>query len=160
MAVDPARAVPVLTASTTVEAPPEAAFDLFTAGFGRWWPPEFSWSGAQGLTAMGMEPGIDGFLYERGPHGLRLDWGRVLEWDPPVRLAFTWQIGPDRVPVPDPALATEVEVRFQPAGHGLTSVEITHRGWERHGDAGAAYRADFSRAWPQALECLVEEALG
>jgi hypothetical protein len=24
-----------------------------------------------------------GFLYEKGPHGLRLDWSRVLAWEPP-----------------------------------------------------------------------------
>lgn len=28
----------------TVDLPPNAAFELFTAEFGTWWPAEFSWS--------------------------------------------------------------------------------------------------------------------
>jgi uncharacterized protein YndB with AHSA1/START domain len=33
-----------VTASVTVDTPPERAFELFTEGLGSWWPKEFSWS--------------------------------------------------------------------------------------------------------------------
>lgn len=147
-----------LWAEVVVQQPSETAFALFTLRFSSWWPPEFSWSGAGKLEGIGMEPRIDGFLYERGPYGLRLDWGRVTLWEPPERLRFTWQIGPDRVPVPDPAEATEVEVRFRPVDEGSSRVEVTHSYWDRHGDEAMRYRQDFSQAWPYALERLAAEA--
>lgn len=150
--------IPPLTADVVVPLDAEAAFDLFTAGFATWWPPEFSWSGAAHLQDIGIEPEVDGFLYERGPHGFRLDWGRVLVWDRPDVLAFTWQIGPDRLPVPDPAAASEVEVTFTAAEPGSTRITVTHGRWERHGPGGATYRENFAEAWPYALARLAEVA--
>ena len=150
--------VEALRAEAEVPLPPGDAFDLFVDGFARWWPREFSWSGADALEDIGIEPGLGRFLYERGPHGLRLDWGRVVEWEPPRRLGFTWQIGPDRVPVPDPDRATGVVVDFEPAGSASTTVVVVHRGWERHGEAGRRYRDDFRMAWPYALERLAAAA--
>ncbi|MFG2061660.1 SRPBCC domain-containing protein [Micromonospora sp. NPDC048871] len=77
-------------------------------------------------------------------------WGRVLIWDPPGRLVFTWQIGPDRAPVPDPALASEVEVQFTPAAAG-TLVEVTHRHFDRHGEAAEGYRQALTAGWSELL---------
>jgi uncharacterized protein YndB with AHSA1/START domain len=139
-----------LTAVANLTVPPEAAFEIFTDEFGRWWPPEFSWSGAELLTDMGL---LDGVLYELGPHGMQWDWGRVLRWEPGRRLVFSWQIGPDRVPVPRAEDATEVEVTFD----GST-VTVAHRGWERHGEAGAEYRKNFELVWPYALGRFAEYA--
>ena len=141
-----------VTASVTVPAPPERAFEVFTARFGDWWPREYTWS-HDVLEDIGIEPGEGGVCYERGPHGLRCDWGRVLTWDPPDRLAFTWQIGPDRVPVPDPARASEVAVRFLREGSG-TRVELQHRCFDRHGDGAADYAHGMGseRGWPLLLE--------
>jgi uncharacterized protein YndB with AHSA1/START domain len=141
-----------VTASVTVPAPPERAFEVFTARFGDWWPREYTWS-HDVLEEIGIEPHQGGICFERGPHGLRCDWGRVLVWDPPARLAFTWQIGPDRVPVPDPARSSEVAVRFLGEGTG-TRVELQHRCFERHGDGGAdyAHAMGAEQGWPLLLE--------
>ncbi|NIK59732.1 SRPBCC domain-containing protein [Kribbella shirazensis] len=137
-----------LTAEVEVPVPAAVAFELFTDEFGRWWPPEFSWSGADLLTDMGI---LDGVLYELGPHGLQWDWGRVLAWEPGRRFVFSWQIGPDRVPVPRAEDASEVEVTFDGS-----SVRVVHRGWERHGDAGDDYRENFEQVWPYALGRFAE----
>lgn len=147
-----------VTASVTVAAPPERAFEAFTSGFGDWWPRAYTWS-QDVLEAIGIEPGVGGVCFERGPHGLRCDWGRVLVWDPPARLAFTWQIGPDRVPVPDPDRCSEVAVRFQAEGSG-TRVDLQHRCFERHGEAGAAYAQGMAseQGWPFILERFAEHA--
>ncbi len=59
-----------------------------------------------------------GHCSERGPHGFRCDWGRVVTCEPPGKIAFTWQISPQRVPQPDPAQASLVEVRFDADGDG------------------------------------------
>jgi uncharacterized protein YndB with AHSA1/START domain len=139
--------------SSTVEVPlsPEQAFELFTEGFGGWWPREFSWS-QDALEEIGMETAKGGFLYEIGPHGFRVDWGRVLEWEPPHRLVFSWQISPARVPEPDPAKASEVQVRFEPTGDGAR-VELAHSGFERHGDGAAEYAEMMgAQGWPHALQ--------
>jgi uncharacterized protein YndB with AHSA1/START domain len=140
-----------VTAGTDVPLTCEEAFALFSSGLGSWWPPEFSWS-QDGLEEIGMEARPGGFLYEKGPHGLRLDWGRVLAWEPPDRVVFSWQISPERVPEPDPARASEVEVRFEPADSGCRLL-LQHRGFARHGDGGEGYAEMMgTQGWPYALE--------
>jgi uncharacterized protein YndB with AHSA1/START domain len=104
--------------AVTVPVPAEAAFAAFVDLAG-WWPPEYTWA-ADTLEAIGIEPREGGHCLERGPHGFTLHWGRVLAWEPPARLVFTWQIAPDRVPQPNPAKASEVEVRFLPVGDPAT----------------------------------------
>jgi uncharacterized protein YndB with AHSA1/START domain len=150
-------AVSALRESVTVPLRQEDAFALFTAGLATGWPRAFSWSGEKLLLDIGIEAEPGGRLFEIGPHGLRWDWGRVLRWEPPLRLVFTWQIGPDRVPEPNPDRASEVEVMFTPLGTGTgTSIEVEHRSWERHGEAAARYREQFLQAWPHALHQLAE----
>ena len=145
MDVDP------LEASVHVELAPELAFERFTAGFGAWWPAEFTWSQIGLLEWIGMDGRVDGLLSERGPHGFRVDWGRIVEWEPPTRLAFLWQIGADRVPVPDPARASTVTVTVEADADG-SRVRVVHDAWQRHGDGAQDYRDQFQQAWPMALE--------
>jgi uncharacterized protein YndB with AHSA1/START domain len=73
---------------------------------------------------------------------------------PPARIAFTWQISPQRVPQPDPARASLVEVRFTPEGDSGTRVELFHRHFSRHGDGADGYEAAMSspQGWPLLLE--------
>jgi uncharacterized protein YndB with AHSA1/START domain len=142
-----------------VEAPPTEAFAAFTEGIAIWWPRDFTWSG-QLLERIAIEPRVGGFCSEIGSGGMRLDWGRVSAWEPPHRLAFSWQVGPDRVPEVSPARASQVEVRFDPEGGNRTRVTLRHDGWERYGDAGAEYRERFdaSGAWPRMLEAYAAVA--
>jgi uncharacterized protein YndB with AHSA1/START domain len=131
-----------------VPLPPERAFARFVEQLGEWWPAEYTWS-QDVLEAIGIEPRAGGMCFERGPHGFRCDWGRVVAFEPPERLVFTWQIGPSREPVPDDRRASEVELRFD----GATRVQLEHRGFERHGDAAEAYRAALAsdQGWPYIL---------
>lgn len=141
--------------SVVVPVPPDRAYQVFTDGLASWWPAEHTWSGSEALAAIGIERGAGGLCYEIGPHGFRCDWGRVLVWDPPRRLVFSWQVGPQREPVPDPDRASEVEVRFDVADEGGTRVALEHRGFERHGPGGDEYRRGMSSAqggWPYLLE--------
>jgi len=141
----------------TVDVPPERAFDVFTNGLGDWWMPEYTWSGPLALGRIGIEPREGGLCYEIGPYGFRVDWGRVLAWDPPRRVAFTWQISPERVPEPDPARASEVDVLFSADGAG-TRVALTHRRFARHGEGAPAYRGGMSVGWRQLLGRYAEKA--
>lgn len=139
--------------SLEVPASAEAAFDTFVRRFSAWYPPEYSWSGGS-LAWIGIEPVVGGHCFELGPHEFRCDWGRVLAFEPPTRLLFSWQIGSDRVPVPDPLQASEIEVRWRTTGPLLTTVELTHAYFERHGRGWAEYRDAMAAptGWPYVLE--------
>jgi len=73
--------------------------------------------------------GADAF--ERGVDGSECDWGKVLEWEPPNRLVVTWQISGEWRYDPDPARASEIEVRFVSDGPEQTIVELEHRHLDR-----------------------------
>jgi uncharacterized protein YndB with AHSA1/START domain len=137
--------------AVTVPVPADQAFAAF-ADLARWWPREYTWA-ADTLEDIGIEPREGGLCHERGPHGFTCHWGRVLAWEPPTRLVITWQIAPDRVPEPNPAKASEVEVRFHPAEPSGTRVELEHRALARHGDGADAYRQGMASpaGWPHIL---------
>jgi len=138
--------------SVTVELPIEEAFARFVDDLGQWWPPEYTWS-QDVLEEIRLKPREGGMCFERGPHGFRCDWGRVVAFEPAARIAFTWQIGPSREPVPDERRASVVEVSFESEGETSTRVTLEHRGFERHGEAGDAYRDALAseRGWPYIL---------
>jgi len=141
---------PPVRHEVTVQAIAADAFDVFTAGFARWWPREFTWS-QDSLVDIGIDGEQGGACFEIGPHGFRCDWGRVLKWDPPKRVVLSWQISPDRLPEPDPSKASEVEVRFDSDGSSPSRVVVEHRGFERHGGGAGAYRAGMERGWEYLL---------
>lgn len=140
--------------AVTVPAPPDRAFKHFVEDFAEWWPQAYSWSG-EVLQEMGIEPRTGGHCYEIGPGGFRCDWGTILVFEAPQRLVFSWQINHDRTPQPDPARAGQVEVRFGPQDDhgGFCRVKLEHRGFERYGSGGAAYRAalDGPEGWTYIL---------
>jgi uncharacterized protein YndB with AHSA1/START domain len=142
-----------MTHEITAPFPRERAFARFTGEMTSWWPPEYTWA-QRSLAEIGIEPREGGSCYELGPHGFRCDWGRVVTCEPPARIAFTWQISPQRVPQPDPAKASIVEVRFEPEGDGATRVALTHRHFARHGEGAEGYEAAMSspQGWPLLLE--------
>ncbi len=141
-----------------VPVAPERAFALFTEQLGSWWPAEYTWS-ADALEGIEIEARPGGHCVERGPGGFRCDWGTVVDCEPARRLLFSWQIGPSREPLPDPARASEVEVQFVGDG-GSTEVRLEHRGFERHGEQGDSYREALGseQGWPYILGRLVEAA--
>lgn len=150
--IQPIRPIRPIEIRVEVDADPASAFATYVDRFADWWPAAYTWSGGA-HEGIGIEPRAGGFCYERGPHGLRLDWGRVTEWAPPERLGFTWQIDPDRTPQPNPGHASAVLVTFEPAGAGCR-VTLRHDGFERHPGDGAAYRDAMAGAdgWPLILE--------
>jgi DNA-binding MarR family transcriptional regulator len=58
---------------------------------------------------------------------------------------------------PDPAHASEVEVRFIAEAPTHTKVELEHRGFERHG-AGAQGVHDVDQGWSYCLELFAKQA--
>jgi uncharacterized protein YndB with AHSA1/START domain len=148
------------THSVTVAVPPDRAFAAFTAQLGAWWPPEYTWSG-DALEEIAIEPREGGACFERGPHGFRCDWGRVLDWKPGRNLTLAWQISPAREPVPDPARASEVEVRFSESADGI-EVTLEHRDFSGHGEGADGYREAMGseQGWPYILSRYAEHLGG
>lgn len=77
----------------TVPASAERAYAVFAEEFASWYPGEYTWS-QDVLDTIGIEGREGGRCFERGPEGFWIDWGRVLAWEPPHRLVFSWQISP------------------------------------------------------------------
>jgi uncharacterized protein YndB with AHSA1/START domain len=123
----------------TVKAPVQRAFAVFTEGFDTWWPREHH-LGETDLKAAVLELRQGGRWYEQTVDGKECDWGQVLAWEPPSRLLLSWQIRPDFTPEPDPAKASEIEIRFTAEGPDQTRVDVEHRAFERHGPDGDAMR--------------------
>ena len=88
-----------------------------------------------------IDPYQGGRWYERGDDGTTCKWGTVLAWEPYHRLILSWDISADWQP--DPALETEIEVRFIANGDNTTRVELEHRRLDRYG-ARRAKCAAFS----------------
>ena len=125
----------VVRRQITVSASQERAFEVFTARLGTWWPKEYS-IGQSPMADFILEPKIGGRWYELGQDGTQCDTGRVTAFEPPARLILAWHLNGQWQFDPDPAHASEVEVRFIAEGPARTRVELEHRGFERHG-AGA-----------------------
>jgi len=119
--------------SITVQAPVEHAFKVFTEGIGSWWDPNHHILGAE-LQEMVFEPYVGGNIYDRGVDGSESRWARVLVYEPPNRLVFSWDINLSWQIETDPAKTSEVEVHFTAQGPDTTLVELEHRNIDRHGD--------------------------
>lgn len=123
---------PVVRRQTVVAAPLEKAFAAFTERFGDFKPPEHNLLGKP-IAETVFEPRVGGHIYDRAEDGSECRWARVLAYEPPVRVVFSWDIGPSWQLEADPENASEVEVRFVAETPDRTRVELEHRGIERHG---------------------------
>lgn len=124
-------AVPPVIKSIRVAAPPALAFEIFTAGMHRWWPRAHSLNPTAERAAIVAEPRAGGRWFERSADGKECDWGRVLQWSPPSRVLFAWQL--DENWQFNPTFSTEVEVKFEAMGDNATQVTLEHRQLERYG---------------------------
>ena len=154
MSVEPiAPYLEPLRLSVHVPRLPAEAFELFTGGFGRWWPVATHSIREARAVGCGIEPKVGGAVYEVDDAGQRLPWGHVIAWEPPRRLLLYWHPGGD------PRHGTEVEVRFEADGEG-TRVALEHREWQRLGKHAEAARKGYGRGWPGVLQEFVDAAKG
>jgi uncharacterized protein YndB with AHSA1/START domain len=118
--------------SIVVEAPVERAFDVFTQQMPSWWHPDHHILRGE-LAEMVFEPRVGGSIYDRGVDGSVCRWARVLAYEPPNRVVFSWDIDLEWMIETDPDKTSEVEVRFSAEGPERTRVELEHRNLDRHG---------------------------
>jgi uncharacterized protein YndB with AHSA1/START domain len=122
----------VVSTQVVVEAPIERAFSVFTERFGDFKPPEHNLLGAPIVESV-FEPRVGGHIYDRAVDGSECRWARVLVYEPPERVVFSWDISPQWQIETDPANTSEVEVRFVAETAQRTRVELEHRNIDRHG---------------------------
>jgi uncharacterized protein YndB with AHSA1/START domain len=119
--------------SIDVEVPIERAFAIFTEGIGTWWDPSHHILEAE-LAEMVFEPHVGGNIVDRGVDGSECRWARVLAYEPPTWIVFSWDINLQWQIETDPDKTSEIEVRFSAEGPGRTHVELEHRNIDRHGE--------------------------
>ncbi len=104
-----------ITATTTVEVPIEEAFRFFTEEISAWWNPDHHIIEAP-LSHMVFEPFVGGNVYDVGTDGSECRWSRVLVYDRPHRVVFSWDIDSHWSIETDPARCSEVEVDLHGRG--------------------------------------------
>src|SRR6266508_315708 len=119
--------------SVMVEVPIDRAFRVFTEDFDRIKPRDHNMLEVD-IAESVFEPRAGGRVYDRGVDGTECQWARVLAYEPPSRIVFTWDISPAWHLEPNLAKTSEVEVRFIAETDERTRVELEHRHLDRHLD--------------------------
>jgi uncharacterized protein YndB with AHSA1/START domain len=141
-----------VSTATTVEVPRKRAFEFFTAQIEAWWNPDHHIIDGQ-LERMVFEPRVGGHVYDVGVDGSECRWARVLAYEPPERVIFSWDISPSWQIETDLEKTSEVEVRFVEEGPGRPRVELEHRHLDRHGEGWERVLEGVGspRGWPSGL---------
>lgn len=140
-----------------VKATPERAFAVFTQEIGAWWRPNAMFQTTPRAPGrLAFDGGEGGRLIETLASGKVFEIGKVLAWEPPARLVFSWRQA--NFPVD---LHTEVEVRFEAVGDE-TRVSVEHRGFHqvppdsaaRHGFADPVLLTRLGEWWQDQLRAI------
>ena len=138
--------LPPVVKNVIVPCSTEDAFRYFTEDFGKWWPGHThsvvasQSDGKESPEACVLEPRSGGRIYERATGGKEHEWGKILRWEPPSFLSFTWH--PGRTEDQEQT----VEIVFTKVGDG-TSVQLTHKGFERLGEQAGSVRNSYESGW-------------
>jgi uncharacterized protein YndB with AHSA1/START domain len=143
-----------VTTSVVVDVPQARAFAVFTDEIGTWWDPDHHLlPEGTTLTKMVFEPRVGGHVYDVVSDGSACRWARVLAYDPPERVVFSWDINLQWEIETDLDRTSEVEVRFIAEAPDRTRVELEHRNLDRHGDGWEQMRAAVGSdgGWPSGM---------
>ncbi|HET6970713.1 MAG TPA: SRPBCC family protein [Phenylobacterium sp.] len=139
-----------------VKATRERAFAVFVQEIGDWWRPSPLFQTTPRPGRLSFEPGEGGRLIETRAGDKVFEIGRILAWEPPSRLVFSWR----QASFP-PDLQTEVEIRFEAVGEE-TRVSVEHRGFDqvpadsaaRHRFPDSALLARLAEFWQAQIRSL------
>ena len=135
--------------SIVVEAPIEQAFSVFTEDIGTWFPPEYNLLEVD-IDKRVFETHVGGHVYDIGTDGSECHWARVLAYEPPNRVVFSWDLSPQWQVETDHDKTSEIEVRFTSESPERTRVDLEHRNLERHGEGWEDQRDQLGSdsGWP------------
>ena len=136
-----------------VNAPIREAFKVFTERFGDFKSREHNLLQSP-IAETVFEPRVGGNIYDRAVDGTECRWARILAFEPPDRVVFSWDISPRWQLETNPDLTSEVEVRFFAETPVHTRVELEHRNIDRHGSGWESVRegGDGEAGWPLYLQ--------
>ena len=142
-----------------VDAGIERAFRVFTEEFGSFKPRDHTLLSVEVAETI-FEPRVGGHIYDRGVDGSECRWARVLAYEPPDRVVFSWDINTQWQVETDPDKTSEVEVRFVAEGTERTRVELEHRKLDRHGEGWEQVRGAVGSddGWPVGLRRFADAA--
>ena len=143
----------VVRKQVVVKAPIDWAFAVFTSRFGDFKPPEHNLLGAP-IAETVFQPQVGGYIIDRAADGSECRWARILAYEPPDRVVFSWDISPSWQIETDPNQTSEVEVRFYPVSPDRTRLELEHRHIDRHGPESqfVTDSVDGDEGWPLYLD--------
>jgi len=139
----------VVLRQIVVPAPQAKAFEVFTGRFNEIKPREHTLLSSP-IAETVFERRVGGRIYDRGEDGSEFSWARVLVYEPPDRVVFTWDIGVQWTLEQDLANTSEVEVRFIAESPERTRVELEHRHLDRHGPGWESLNESLGndQGWP------------
>jgi uncharacterized protein YndB with AHSA1/START domain len=140
-----------------VDVPIDRAFAVFTEDFDSIKPREHNMLQVE-IAETVFEAREGGRIYDRGVDGSECQWARVLAYEPPHRVVFSWDISPQWQIETDHEKTSEVEVRFISESPERTRVELNHRNLDRHGDGWESERDGVGGegGWPLYLQRFAE----
>jgi uncharacterized protein YndB with AHSA1/START domain len=146
-------AAAVVRRQIVVNAPIERAFAVFTERFGDFKPPEHNLLQVP-IAETVFEPKVGGHIYDKGTDGSECRWARILAFDPPTRVVFSWDISPQWTIESEPDNTSEVEVTFIAETPDRTRLELEHRHIDRHGPDWQAVSDGIAhdQGWPLYLQ--------
>ena len=149
--------ITTIRTAIVVEAPIERAFRVFTEDFDRVKPREHNMLKVE-IAKTVFEPRVGGRIYDQGVDGSECQWARVLAFEPPNRVVFSWDISPQWQIESDLERTSEVEVRFTAESAERTRVELEHRNLDRHGPGWEGEREAIAGegGWPLYLQRFAE----
>lgn len=130
--------------SVVVHGRSATAFEVFTAQLNTWWPTSHSRSGVSDMTCL-LEPGSGGRIDERTARGVEYQWGEIVRWEPPQRVAFHWHLGSGS------QHPSHVGIQFTEFDDGRTRVDVVHRGPELLGELWERTSAWYAGSWEVVL---------
>lgn len=140
------RATTEVSIDIDVDGPIAHVFDVFTNQINSWWDSDHHILEAP-LADMVFEPRLGGHIIDRGIDGSECRWSRVLAYEPPTRVRFSWDINLQWQLETDPSKTSEVEIVFTELSSNRTNVTLTHRHLDRHGEGWESMRDAVASGW-------------
>ena len=105
---------------------------------------------------------MGGHVFDRTVDGRESRWARVLAYEPPNRVLFSWDVSNQFELETDPAKASEIEVTFTAEGADRTRVVLEHRNLDRHGDGWEPHRDAVASpdGWQMSLDAFAVAVAG
>ncbi len=137
-------AIEPLVKRVNVPGTTEVVFELFTSRIGEWWPRLTHSVGGDAAVSVEMGVGVGERIVEVTSDGTEHEWGRITDWAPGERVAFSWRPGLA------PEQATHVAITVRSTAEG-TEVTLVHDGWATRGENWEEMRGNYDTGWDLVL---------